>query len=167
MLFSVKFGVVAFKKCYLEKFNSAIKPSVSRPQAASLSSPTPGWRTAPSSSATTASATCAATRAPRSCRSRARATSCTGPTPSGWPSPRWPRPCWARRRGEWRSTSTAKTVGGASGTRARSRVCAGAGAVRGWSLLDNVRPTRLRFSPVLASSVAAERCLFFFSFFFW
>lgn len=82
-----------------------------RPQAASSSSPTPGWRTAPSSSATTASATCAATRAPRSCRSRARATSCMGPKPSGWPSPRWLRPCWARRRGEWRSTSTAKTVG--------------------------------------------------------
>lgn len=35
------------------------------PQAASSSSPTLGWRTAPSSTATTASASCAATRGPR------------------------------------------------------------------------------------------------------
>lgn len=80
-------------------------------QVASLSSPMQEWRTVPSSSATMASASCVVTHVLRSCRSHAHVTSCTGPTPSGWPSPRWLRPCSGQRRGKWRSTFTTKTVG--------------------------------------------------------
>lgn len=69
------------------------------------------WKTAPSSSATMASATCVVTHVLRSCRSHARVTSCTDLTPSDWPSPRWRRPCSGQRRGKWRSTSTVKMVG--------------------------------------------------------
>lgn len=81
------------------------------PQVATLSSQMQEWRTVPSSSATMDSATCAVTHVPRSCRSRARATSCTDLTPNGWPSPRWRRPCSGQRSGGWRLTFTTKMVG--------------------------------------------------------
>ena len=80
-------------------------------QVVNSSSPMPVQRTVASSSVMTASAACAATRGRRLCRSRAPATSCTGRTPRGWPSPRWRRHCWALRRGRWRLRSTARTVG--------------------------------------------------------
>lgn len=80
-------------------------------QVVSLSLPMQEWRTAPSSSATMASASCAVTRGRRSCRSRAPVTSCTDLKPSGWPLPRWLKPFWGPRRGRWRSTCTTKTVG--------------------------------------------------------
>lgn len=96
---------------FISPLPSSSSPSSSHPQVVSSSLPMPGWRTAPSYSATMASVPCAATRGLRSCRSPAPATSCTALTPSGWPSPSWLKHCWARKRGKWRSTCTGRTVG--------------------------------------------------------
>lgn len=70
----------------------------------------PGYRTALSSTVMTASARWRVSPGRTSCRSRARATSCTASSPPGTLWPRWPRRCWARRSGRWRSPTTARMV---------------------------------------------------------